>query len=411
MNFEEKLKLLRDMQIYGNMYYTFLNISDIAFSDSIPTLCVRMGDSEHINMQINESYWNILSDRQKQFVIAHECLHVMLSHLNRLKLSIDNGAKVDREIINIAMDVCVNETLVRSYGFIRTEIDRGYYWLDNTFEDPNIKYGANMEYYYEMLYKSYDTAEGGDKTKRIGAGGTFVDEHGSWESISEESVQKIIESMSEDELKKLKKLVEVESDIFAGNQTTIIDTELQKYKIVKKRKWEDVIKRWVSSKLKEEDSEQYQWAKMDRRFSLLKNEFVIPHIGETEHKNKDKMQVAFYLDVSGSCHSYAQRFFNSANSVPTKYFDIRFFSFDTVVREIDIENRHLKVGGGTSFSIIEKSALQDYKKYPDAIFILTDGYGTNVVPKIPERWYWFLTVDYTTYVPKKCNKFLLRSYE
>ena len=50
-------------------------------------------------------------------------------------------------------------------------------------------------------------------------------------------------------------------------------------------------------------------------------------------------------------------------------------------------------------------------KYPDAVFIITDGYGDPVTPEISKRWYWFLSCNYRGCIPKECNIFDLADYE
>ena len=106
MELEEKLELLRGLQPYGNMYYTFLNMSYVQFSDSVPTLGVSATDEsrEHILLTINPTFWSQMNKLQKLFLISHECMHVMLSHLPRLygMLSLP---EFNKELMNIAADL------------------------------------------------------------------------------------------------------------------------------------------------------------------------------------------------------------------------------------------------------------------------------------------------------------------
>ena len=53
------------------------------------------------------------------------------------------------------------------------------------------------------------------------------------------------------------------------------------------------------------------------------------------------------------------------------------------------------------------------KKYPDAIFVITDGDGNHISPEYPDRWYWFLGGSYTTtrYIPPLSKTFMLKDYE
>jgi hypothetical protein len=52
-------------------------------------------------------------------------------------------------------------------------------------------------------------------------------------------------------------------------------------------------------------------------------------------------------------------------------------------------------------------------KYPNAVFVITDGYACDVIkPKYPKKWHWFLT-EYSSEscIDKNCNIFKLNNYE
>jgi predicted metal-dependent peptidase len=420
MEIEEKLDLLRGLQPYGNMYYTFLNMSYIEFTNSTPTLAVYSDDEagDSIILKINPEFWASIDKLQKLFVISHECLHVMLSHLPRL-FRMRADPKFVMPLMNIAADLCVNETLVRHYKFIRSEIDLGWWWLDIAFPDQQVSYGMSMEYYYDLLMQEKDKSlsENSDQSQQSEPekAGQFSDDHSGWMPISDEIIKQIIDNMDVSELEKFKIVVESVSEKNGGKEAgtayQCVIKELENKKIVKKKKWESVIDRWVKSKMKVTENEYYQWARKNRRFVTLDSNFFLPTIAEMEKKKKEKVSIAFYLDTSGSCYNYAQRFYDAAKSVPLDKFDVRFFCFSTYVHEIDLKQSRLRMGGGTSFRIIEESVLKEFDKYPDGVFIITDGYGDNVVPKIPEKWFWFLTTGCDSCFPKTCKKFLLTNYE
>lgn len=421
MEIEEKLELLRGLQPYGNMYYTFLNMSHIEFTDSTPTLAVCADDDAgtSIILKINPQFWASIDKLQKLFVISHECLHVMLSHLPRL-FRMRTDPKFVMRAMNIAADLCVNETLIRHYKFIRSEIDIGWWWLDVAFPNQQVPYGMSMEYYYDLLLQDSNHSEAenceenqGDSNGKVDQ---FSDDHSGWVPISDDVIKQIIDNMDTEELEKFKIVVEetVDGKIGgkqAGTAYQFVIKELENKKIVKKKKWETVIDRWVKSKMKVTENEYYQWARKNRRFVTLDSNFFLPTIAEIEKKKKEKISIAFYLDTSGSCHSYAQRFYDAAKSVPLDKFDVRFFCFSTYVHEIDLKQSRLPMGGGTSFRIIAESVEKEFDRHPDGVFIITDGYGDNVVPKIPEKWFWFLTTSCDTCFPKTCKKFLLTNYE
>lgn len=69
----------------------------------------------------------------KIFVICHEALHIILNHGKRFQ------EKENPKIFNIAVDIVVNHSLVKDFGFIREEIDakNEYCWIDTIFGEKN----------------------------------------------------------------------------------------------------------------------------------------------------------------------------------------------------------------------------------------------------------------------------------
>jgi predicted metal-dependent peptidase len=134
------------------------------------------------------------------------------------------------------------------------------------------------------------------------------------------------------------------------------------------------------------------------------------------YDEESKIDVWFFLDTSGSCWDLKDRFFSAAESIPEKRFKVRLFCFDTRVEETTLESRKIYGGGGTSFKIIEQHIQNIIKKennkYPQAIFVISDGYGDNVYPAQPAKWHWFLTAGgIKNFIHKDCNIYNLEDYE
>jgi hypothetical protein len=224
---------------------------------------------------------------------------------------------------------------------------------------------------------------------------------------------------SEEELETLSEFVEgqikdiqeecQQAGVSPGN--TFIQVKMGKVK--HKKKWETVIKKWASKYLKEDEVE--QWARRNRRLIFMPNDFMIPSDQEVDSFERDRIQVWFFQDTSGSCQGFINRFFAAAKSLPPEKFDVKMHCFDTRVFETTLESGKLYGFGGTSFSCIERY-IQSYItkngcSYPKAIFVITDGYGDNVYPEIPDRWHWFLSTNCDYNIPKTCKIFSLKDFE
>ena len=163
-----------------------------------------------------------------------------------------------------------------------------------------------------------------------------------------------------------------------------------------------------------------QWTFTNRRYSMMEDsglklptEYELLDMFEEE----DLIETWFYQDTSGSCGGYKDRFFSIAEAMPKDRFAMRLFCFDTKVYETDLESKKLYGFGGTYFHIIEEHIQQQLAenpklRYPDAVFIVTDGYGSDVHPEKPQNWHCIMTPQHSKEnFPTECNFYDLAKYD
>lgn len=427
---EEFLDLSRKLQKHHSIFEKFFKLGNPIFTDKVKTAAVefdRIG--ECINFYLNPEFWKKQTDEQKQFVIAHECLHVLFYHGVRASLLND---KHSRNNANVAMDVVVNHTLEDSFGFDRKEVDPkgNYCWIDTVFPNrKDVQVGKSFEHYYNLLKsepppgsggKDKEKKKGGGKDESEGQGGPqLADDHDFLESFNDPKFEKQVEDilnnydtqdvheMVENETKDIKQEIK-QAGLNPGNLAKIATLT----KRIIKKKWETVIKRWTQKFNFEKDEE--QWVRKNRRIESMPSDFMLPSEQEVELEEKSRITVYFFQDTSGSCAHLADRFFAAASSLDPKRFNVVMHCFDTQVYPTTLASKKLYGFGGTTFTCIENYIQQQVrmgKKYPSAVFVITDGYGDNVSPEKPDKWYWFLSVDYKSCIPKTCNIFKLADYE
>jgi predicted metal-dependent peptidase len=412
---EDFLALSRELEKHHAIFDRLWSLGKPTFTKDLPTAAVYFDKvGETLEFKINPDYWASRNDAQKQFVVSHECLHVILYHGFR----INELSREDLKIANLALDVVVNHALVDKFSFDRSQIDPNneYCWVDTVFPKDTPEPGKYYEFYYGLLEKMRDAGGGGSGSM---LGGKLVDDHDGLASFNTpEFENKIKELVSEEELNSLSDFIKRQTEDIEeqckqagcspGN--TFVHCDVGKVK--KKRKWETVKKKWAAKYIK--DNEVEQWARRNRRFVFMPADFMIPSDQEVEEFEKDRIQVWFFQDTSGSCSGFVDRFFKAAKSLPLDRFDVKMHCFDTRVYETTLKSGNLYGFGGTTFSCIE-AYIQAYIKknnlsYPKAVFVITDGYGNTVTPEKPERWYWFIQ-GATYLIPPKSHTFQLRDYE
>lgn len=405
---DEFMELSRELEKHHAVFYKLWNMGRPQFTDKVKTGAVLFDKSgDCIDFMINYDFWSKLSSAEKQFVICHECSHVILNHGVRIK----NAS--DPMITNQALDIVVNHGLIERFGFNRAEVDptNKYCWVDTVFNDKTIPTDKAFEYYYNLLAQK--GGQGQSTTSSI-----TVDDHSGLDDFGD-VIKRLNEELSAMEKESLKNMIEkhFQSDddngqqagTGSGNSWVFANVGIVK----KKKKWETVIKNWALKYIK--DASEEQWARTSRRMLFFGEDLIIPTEAEIEASEKDKIQVYFFQDTSGSCSGFVDRFFKAAASLPTDRFDVKMHCFDTRVFETTLESKKLYGFGGTSFHCIE-SYIQAYiakhkLPYPKAVFVITDGFGDYVHPKKPEVWNWFLSHPYTSYIPKESKIYMLKDFE
>lgn len=415
---EEWNEISKNLEERHALFYQCWQMGRPRFTTEISTAAIGFNqEGEYMEFVFNPIYWKSLTDYERLFTIGHECLHVILNHGSR---AASKEALKENKIINVAMDIVVNHILVNSFGFDRDKIKdwEELCWVETVFKKlgkekiKTIPNNQSFEYYYNLI-----------KEKNLDEGELKSNDHSNLPNNWNDVIDKLNKDLNESEKDAIKPLIEkhyqppVKQEKGTGTGGwTFINVEFKKSK-----KWESIINNWAKKYLKREIESKEQWIRLNRRFSMLADNLFLPTEMEDECDKKDKIPVFMFIDTSGSCYSFKQRFINLAASMPEDIFELRVFTFDTTTEEVDMkgaksEGRVRFYGwGGTSFSIIEQRIQKEInctgEDYPEAVFIITDGFGGRVNPLIPNRWHWLLTPSNTkTYIPKESKIYDLKQF-
>jgi predicted metal-dependent peptidase len=404
---DDFIQITANLEKHHALFYNIWLMGVPQFTDSIPTACINFDDNgQELNFLFNEKFYNSLSNTEKEFIICHEMLHIILNHGHRLK---ENNQFAQNA--NIAMDIAINHMLVQKFNFNRNElsINKKLCWTDTVFPDPkNIPTNETAEYYFQLL-------------KEHSSNFNSIDVHDFLFKLTPEQIDKVVSKLNDqltpEEKESLKDVIEKHYEMSenspAGASTTgqwsFINTQT-----IHKKKWETVIKKWAYPFIADFKNQE-QWARINRRFTFLDDQLLIPSEMEDENiQEPNKIDVVFFLDTSGSCWHLKERFFKAALSLPPWRFNVQLCCFDTRVYETTLESKQVYGGGGTRFNIMEEyiqnKYMKDNTKYP-FVFVITDGYGNHVYPQYPEKWYWFLSNSYQNYIPKTSNIYKLSNFE
>ena len=360
-----RVGLLLRHPFFGNMA-TRLRI--LAADDWLPTAAV-----DGRNLYFNTQFFNAMSNKEIEFVVAHEILHMVFDHLGRRD-------ERDPALYNIAADYVVNNTLVRDrIG----ELPK----IVNCFQD--FKYeGWTSEEVYDELFKEAEE-NGKDFLQQLGE---MLDEHidgedsdGDGEDGEEgkdgkgNNVSKKPAKYSKEEMKKIKDEIK-ESMINAAQAAGAGNTPAGVQRMIKeltepKMNWRELLRQQIQSTIKSD----YTFSRPSRKG--WHTGAVLPGMNFAE-----TIDICIALDMSGSIgNSQAEDFLGEVKGIMDEYkdYNIKIWCFDTEVYGEDdfsgddgreITDYEIKGGGGTDFMANWKY-MRENDIQPKKFLMFTDGYA------------------------------------
>lgn len=352
-----RVGLLLRHPFFGNMA-TRLRI--VSADDKIPTAAV-----DGRNLYFNTQFFNAMDNKEIEFVIAHEILHMVFDHLTR---------REDRNpyLYNVACDYIVNNMLVRDRIGHKPK-------LVECFQD--FKYeGWTSEEVYDELYENAEKID-------IDQLGEMLDEHFEWgegpasdgegnddgkgkgkgQALSESEKQKI-----KDEIKEA--VMAAAQAAGAGNTPAEI-TRMIKELTEPKMNWRQLLRQQIQSTIKSD----YTFIRPSRKG--WQSGAILPGMNFEE-----TIDLCVSIDMSGSIgDDQAKDFLSEVKGIMDEYKDykITVWCFDTKVyneKEFtadggdDLSDYEVIGGGGTDF-MCNWTYMKDNGIEPKKLIMFTDGYA------------------------------------
>jgi len=364
-----RVGLLLRHPFFGNMA-TRLRI--MAADDWLPTAAV-----DGRNLYFNTQFFNAMSNKEIEFVIAHEILHMVFDHLDR---------RGDRHpmLYNISADYIVNNTLVRDRIGNKPKIV-------DCFQD--FKYdGWTSEEVYDELFK--EAQERGKELQELleelDKEGEMLDEHldnngegdsdnGEEKDANGNTVSKKKPKYSKDEIKKIKDeikeaMINAAQTAGAGNVPAGV-ARMIKELTEPKMNWRELLRQQIQSTIKSD----YTFMRPNRKG--WHTGAVLPGMNFA-----DTIDICIALDMSGSIgNAQAQDFLGEIKGIMEEYKDykIKLWCFDTAVYNEadfsadggeDLTDYEIYGGGGTDF-MCNWTYMHENDIQPKKFIMFTDGYA------------------------------------
>ena len=301
----------------------------------------------------NRKFFEPLTVKQVEFVIAHEILHNVFDHMSRRE-----GR--NPKIFNIAADYCANGQIVRD------KIGDHNIAGITIFHDAKY-YGMGAEEIYDKIFDEMDEQE-------LDALGQLLDDHIDWGKDGKDGQPKY----SKEELKQIRDEMR-EATMAAAQAAGAGNTPAGVQRMIKeftepKMNWREILRQQIQSTIKDD----YSFMRPNRKGWHMNA--ILPGT-----QFKETIDICVSIDMSGSIgDEQARDFMTEIKGIMQEYqdFKIKVWCFDTSIYNeanfdgynIDeFDNYEPMGGGGTDFD-----ANWEYMKEndinPKKFIMFTDGY-------------------------------------
>ena len=362
-----RVGLLLRHPFFGNMA-TRLRI--LAADDWLPTAAV-----DGRNLYYNTQFFNAMDNKEIEFVVAHEILHMVFDHL---------GRRDDRNpmLYNIAADYIVNNLLVRDRIGEKPKIV-------DCFQDFKYDGWTSEEVYDELFEEAKKNGE--EFMKQLEEMGEMLDEHldnegdGDGEEGEEgkdgkgNTVSKKPAKYSKEEMKKIKDEIK-EATINAAQAAGAGNTPAGVQRMIKeltepKMNWRELLRQQIQSTIRSD----YTFSRPSRKG--WHTGAVLPGMNFAE-----TIDICIALDMSGSIgNAQAEDFLGEVKGIMDEYkdYNIKIWCFDTAVYNEDdftaddgreLTDYEIHGGGGTDF-MANWTYMKENDIQPKKFLMFTDGYA------------------------------------
>lgn len=360
-------------------------------------------DGKNVGFVFNKYFGEKLNPYELAFVFFHEEMHVLLNHGKRGSLFMKTleKEKQNHRILNIAMDICINEILIREY--FREYVDvmsilEEMCTIKTIFKEKShlVEEGKNFIYYYNKILELLSEEDFG--------GMTMFGDIQDMPEWAKEIAEQIANSsgMSEERPDGYKDSKSKSHGSGSATKEKIV-TQYMKMGV------QEAIDLFIKPRnmsmidMKAPSKHKFLWNKSDRRMtSMTKSSKSISIPAHQAYHHKKKMLVVVYCDVSGSVSSYTKDFLSMIDLIDQERSEIHTYVWaDTVSKATKISSDKYSwenCGGGTAINSVINHFETTYKDDKvDAVVVLTDGEYDNITQRKLKyridhtKWRFFMT--------------------
>jgi len=351
--FRSRMRILQDYGFFGLLLmHMIFNLDE----------SLKTAATDGRRIYFSPAFLEVLSDKELDFVMMHEILHIALEHIFRYK-------NREPEHFNIACDIVVNSNIMLERGMTEPFVIKTFGPAMHLTPNGEEGHLYTAEQVYDMLPPNN---RGGNKNKRDSS----FDIHDLWKRTNGD-VNCFIHDEWISRIRNTALTIEIYNKAKHSGDSELLATRILKELRKSKINWREILINFIQEEICD-----YSFVPPDRRFD--DGDFFLPDFNE---KDEAVNNIWFVVDSSGSVSDKALTAaygeIISAMEQLNGHLDGRMSFFEASVTDPisfstveDILAIKPKGGGGTNFAAIFNYMNKHMKnKLPSYIIIITDGYG------------------------------------
>jgi predicted metal-dependent peptidase len=325
------------------------------------------------NLYYNTQFFNAMNNKEIEFVVAHEILHMVFDHM---------GRREDRDpmIYNISADYIVNNTLVRDRigtipSIVQCYQDFKYegWTSEEVYDDVYEKAKQNGKEFLKQLGEMLDEhLDSEDDGEGVSDGDISEDGNGNATSKSKPKYSQEEVKQIKDEIKE--NMISAAQTAGAGNVPGAV-ARIIKELTEPKMNWREIIRQSVQSTIRSD----YTFSRPSRKGQM--SGAILPSMDF-----QDTIDIACCIDMSGSIGEVQGKdFLGEVKGIMEEFpdYNIKVWCFDTNVYNEedfaandgkDLLDYELMGGGGTDF-MANWTYMKEQEYVPKKLIMFTDGYA------------------------------------
>lgn len=342
------------------------------FTDETGSAAIRPkgGDVELI---FNRTFFDELKDAELGAVLLHEALHFVFRHIPR---TLQIRRQADRFLFRYACEAVINDSITASYPGLPLP---GAPVTGELLVGRNVA-GLSAD---EVMALLRDRLEKEPAISIVVAALVTTDDHDAWEgdgsddgwgSETDGLLAGILEQFGDMDVPAI------------GQRARGAGREVGKVRIRKD------LRRFLEEQVRPRVRYEANWNRPNRKAAALFPEVILP----TWEADPAPQEILMAIDTSGSISKAFLDIFAAVASQDIPGNRVTFISFDTRPYLFRKGTAKLRGGGGTRVQAVEEYIRDHMARYPDLVFVFTDGHTPAPTPAHPRRWVWILTPRGTT---------------